>query len=83
MPEDKPIPLLDLTRYDEALKSDIAKAVDEVFASGRFVLGPANEAFEKAFAAMLGVRHALGGRANVPSRFRPPGKSSRSRFLRS
>ena len=55
-----PIPVLDLTRYDEALTSDIAKAVAEVFASGRFVLGPANEAFEKAFAETLGVRHALG-----------------------
>ena len=56
----QPIPILDLTRYDEALTSDIAKAVAEVFASGRFVLGPANEAFEKAFAETLGVRHALG-----------------------
>ena len=60
MPDPKPVPVLDLTRYDEALKSDIARAVADVFATGRFVLGPANDAFEKAFAGMLGVRHALG-----------------------
>ena len=52
--------MLDLTRYDADLKRDIAAAVAEVFASGRFVLGPANEAFEKALAGELGVRHALG-----------------------
>ncbi|MGH9400027.1 MAG: DegT/DnrJ/EryC1/StrS family aminotransferase, partial [Thermoanaerobaculia bacterium] len=55
-----PIPILDLTRYDEALKGDIARNVAEVFATGRFVLGPANDTFEKAFARMLGVRHAIG-----------------------
>jgi len=56
----RPIPILDLTRYDEELKGDIAKAVADVFASGRFVLGPANEAFEKSLAERLGVRHVLG-----------------------
>ena len=55
-----PIPILDLTRYDAGLKSEIARNVAEVFESGRFVLGPAHEAFEKAFAGMLGARHALG-----------------------
>ncbi|MFY9550201.1 MAG: DegT/DnrJ/EryC1/StrS family aminotransferase, partial [Thermoanaerobaculia bacterium] len=58
--EAKPIPLLDLTRYDRDLERDIAHAVAEVFASGRFVLGPANEAFERALAAALGVKRALG-----------------------
>ena len=47
---DKPVPILDLTRYDADLKREIAQAVEEVFATGRFVLGPANEAFEKALA---------------------------------
>jgi dTDP-4-amino-4,6-dideoxygalactose transaminase len=55
-----PIPLLDLTRHDDELRREIARRVAEVFASGRFVLGPANEEFEKAFASALGVRHALG-----------------------
>lgn len=57
---DAPIPVLDLTRYDAELKRDIARAVEEVFATGRFVLGPANDAFEKALAEKLGVRHLLG-----------------------
>ena len=57
---DKPVPILDLTRYDADLKREIAQAVEGVFASGRFVLGPANEAFEKAFAQALGVRHVIG-----------------------
>jgi dTDP-4-amino-4,6-dideoxygalactose transaminase len=60
MAEPGPIPILDLTRYDADLKSDIASGVSEVFATGRFVMGPANDAFEQAFARTLGVRHALG-----------------------
>lgn len=56
----KPIPILDLTRYDKDLKREIASRVEEVFASGRFVMGPANEAFEKAFAGELGVSQAIG-----------------------
>ncbi len=57
---DKPIPMLDLTRYDGELKGEIARRVEEVFATGRFVLGPANDAFEKAFADQIGVAHAIG-----------------------
>src|SRR6185295_16137934 len=54
------VPLLDLTRLDRELQRDIARGVEEVFASGRFVMGPANEAFEKAFAREVGVAHAIG-----------------------
>ena len=54
------VPLLDLTRYDEELKGEIARRVEEVFATGRFVLGPALEAFEKALAATVGTAHAVG-----------------------
>ncbi|MGI0149887.1 MAG: DegT/DnrJ/EryC1/StrS family aminotransferase [Thermoplasmata archaeon] len=56
----KSIPVLDLTRYDEDLKRAISSAVEPVFSSGRFILGEPNQAFEKAFAARIGVRHALG-----------------------
>ena len=56
----KPVPMLDLTRYDEELKREIARRVEEVFATGRFVMGPANEAFEKAFAEEIGAAHAVG-----------------------
>jgi dTDP-4-amino-4,6-dideoxygalactose transaminase len=54
------VPVIDLTRYDSELKREIAKAVEGVFASGRFVLGPANEGFERALAERLGVRHVVG-----------------------
>jgi dTDP-4-amino-4,6-dideoxygalactose transaminase len=55
-----PIPILGLTRHDEELRREVARAVEEVFASGRFVLGPAVERFERDLAAYLGVRHAIG-----------------------
>ena len=54
------IPPLDLTRYDEDLKGEITRRVAEVFDTGRFVMGPANEAFEKAFAGEIGTAHAVG-----------------------
>ena len=60
MSAQKPVPLLDLTRYDEDLKREIARRVEEVFATGRFVMGPANESFEKAFAEEIGTVHAIG-----------------------
>ena len=52
--------MLDLTRYDEALKGDIARAVADVFATGRFVMGPVHDEFERAFAKEIGVAHAIG-----------------------
>jgi dTDP-4-amino-4,6-dideoxygalactose transaminase len=55
-----PVPLLDLTRYEEDLRREIACAVEGVFETGRFVLGPACDAFEKAFAARIGAAHAVG-----------------------
>ena len=60
MNPDNPVPLLDLTRYDEELKRAIACGVEGVFSSGRFILGAVNTEFEKAFADRIGVRHALG-----------------------
>jgi dTDP-4-amino-4,6-dideoxygalactose transaminase len=55
-----PIPVLGLTRHDRELRLEVARAVEEVFASGRFVLGPVTERFERDLAAFLGVRHAIG-----------------------
>jgi dTDP-4-amino-4,6-dideoxygalactose transaminase len=52
--------MLDLTRYDEALKNDIARAVADVFATGRFVMGPVHDEYERAFAKEIGVAHAIG-----------------------
>lgn len=60
MKSEKPVPMLDLTRYDEALRQDIARRVGEVFATGKFVMGPANDEFERSFAEEVGVAHAIG-----------------------
>lgn len=38
----------------------VRRAVERVLASGRFVLGPEVEAFERTFAASIGVGHAVG-----------------------
>jgi dTDP-4-amino-4,6-dideoxygalactose transaminase len=54
------VPILDLTRYDDDLKREIAAGVSGLFSSGRFILAPVNADFERAFAERIGVRHALG-----------------------
>ena len=54
------VPILDLTRYDDELKREVAARVGEVFSSGRFILGAVNEEFERQFGAAIGARHALG-----------------------
>lgn len=59
-PDRTPIPVLGLTRHDAELRREVARAVEEVFASGRFVLGPITERFERDLAAFLGARHAIG-----------------------
>ena len=55
-----PIPLFDTTTPLLALREQLQAAVERVFDSGRFVLGPEVEAFESEFAAYVGARHALG-----------------------
>jgi dTDP-4-amino-4,6-dideoxygalactose transaminase len=56
----RPVPMLDLTRYDDDLERDISDRVRGIFSSGRFILGPITEEFEKSFAAIVGARHAVG-----------------------
>src|SRR5215472_61971 len=55
----RPIPMLDLTRFDEDLKREISRGVEDIFATGRFILGSTVETFEKAFAKEVGVAHAI------------------------
>src|ERR687892_1578390 len=38
----------------------LTEAIDRVARSGRYILGPEVEAFERDFAAYLGVRHCVG-----------------------
>ncbi len=54
------IPLFDVTRQYHEIREEILHAVDEVLRSGRYIMGPNVEAFEKEVAAYLGVKHAIG-----------------------
>src|SRR5262245_15731037 len=54
------VPFVDLQAQHEALASEIDQAVRQVFSRGDFILGAAVEAFEREFAALHDVRHAIG-----------------------
>lgn len=54
------VKFVDLSRQYQELKTEILSAVDEVFASGWYVLGPKLEQFEYEFAEYCGVKHAVG-----------------------
>jgi dTDP-4-amino-4,6-dideoxygalactose transaminase len=54
------VPLLDLRAQYRSIKPQIDQAVMEVLESGQFILGPAVERFETAFAAFCGTDHAIG-----------------------
>jgi dTDP-4-amino-4,6-dideoxygalactose transaminase len=60
MPLAVPVPLLDLKKQYATLRDEIRAATDEVFESQGFILGPKVEAFEKAIAEYVGVKHAIG-----------------------
>lgn len=54
------IPILDLKRQYQSMKSEIDSAIARVIESGQFILGPEVEAFEREVAQYLGVKHAIG-----------------------
>jgi len=54
------IPVLDLSPEHEALWNEIRDEALRVLRSGRFILGPDVEDFERAAADYLGVKHAIG-----------------------
>lgn len=54
------IPMVNPAAEYQALKAEIDAAVARVLASGRYVLGPEGEAFEKELAAYVGATHAVG-----------------------
>ena len=60
MPLAVPVPLLDLKKQYASLRDEIRAATDELFESQGFILGPKVEAFEKAVADYVGVKHAIG-----------------------
>jgi len=54
------VPFLDLERQIRDLQPQANEALERVYASGRLILGPAVESFERDFAAYCGVRHGIG-----------------------
>ncbi len=54
------VPLLDLTRQYAYLKPAMDKAVLDVLAHGKFILGPEVSQLEKEIASLCHVRHAIG-----------------------
>jgi dTDP-4-amino-4,6-dideoxygalactose transaminase len=60
MPLAVPVPLLDLKKQYATLRDEIRAATDDLFESQGFILGPKVEAFEKAIADYVGVKHAVG-----------------------
>ena len=58
-PQAAPIGPLDLAAERAALGPALEEAVLEVLRSGRYVLGPHVEAFERDFAALCGVEHGV------------------------
>ncbi len=54
------VPLIDTKRDAQAHRDEYLAAAARVIDSGAFSLGPEVEAFEKEFAAFLGVKHVVG-----------------------
>jgi len=54
------VPLFDTEGMLAPLRGEIEAAVGSVISSGRFILGPNVEAFEREFAEYCGVKHAIG-----------------------
>ncbi len=54
------IPLIDLRAQYRSLKREIDRAIQQVLASGQFILGPEVEALEREVAAYCGTAHAVG-----------------------
>ncbi len=54
------IPLVDLAIQHREIEEDIKRGFEEVFEQAAFVLGPALDDFERAYAKFTGVRHCIG-----------------------
>jgi len=60
VPAPVPVPLLDLKAQYATIKDEARRVTDELYESQQFILGPRVEAFEKAVAKYVGVKHAIG-----------------------
>lgn len=54
------VPLVDLKAQYATIRDDVRRALDEVFDSQQFILGPQVRQFEEGVAGYLGVEHAIG-----------------------
>lgn len=54
------VPSFDLVKQIEDLKSELIACIERVLVSGRFILGPEVESFEREVAEYLEVKHAVG-----------------------
>jgi dTDP-4-amino-4,6-dideoxygalactose transaminase len=54
------VPMLDLAAEHAPYRAELQSAFDRVLDSGRFVLGPEVEAFEREIGAWIGTSHAIG-----------------------
>ena len=54
------VPLFDITAQNAAIAEELRAVYERVFKSGHYILGPDVDNFEKACAAFLGVKHAIG-----------------------
>ena len=55
-----PVPFLDVDAAYRELKAPLDGAIARVIGSGRFILGPEVESFERHFAAHAGAKHCVG-----------------------
>jgi len=63
------VPLVDLAREHESIRGELRDAFDQVIKSGRYVLGPRLESFERTIAKYHGVRHAIGVNSGTDALF--------------
>lgn len=56
----QPVPMLDVNRQNQPLLEAFDEAMHQVTRTGTFINGPACRDFEEAFAAQVGVDHAVG-----------------------
>jgi dTDP-4-amino-4,6-dideoxygalactose transaminase len=54
------VPLIDLSAQYQTIRGDVDAAVAQVLASGRYVMGPEIQAFEKELGSYLGGKHVVG-----------------------
>ncbi len=55
-----PVPLLDVSRGNDAIRSEVLQALAEVYDSGRFLHGPQVTELEQSVARLSNTKHAVG-----------------------